>query len=902
MSYLAYPRLHFAGQFQADVSTVNNDPTHFNNATFQPAFHELGHETNGWWNPRGSGAWRFIGCTVRRVVYADGTTCEDPLVDPIVGAPINGAEARVEGKVVDLDSQNQNAAEIWGFRVLVGGGDCGLAGDFKVAAFTDFWPRFASGEPDSFWSAFYQSILDHVSWRNIPRSRFLRELMIQGTAPEQLSIKFVADGIDTDASSPTFTLGRLVGTIGRQLPGEPHHFIPTRALVQSGVPALAPAYAAIENGVLHLDFGNSLPTQCPAGPFVDLGDLYLAAQPSDAPPRLLGRIPYQDPLLPDWYARTAGIVSLPLSAEALQAAESQPLVIASVVQVPQPLAQLPALLGESRDGLFVRADQFVFRFQPGESQTVRFHATRFGRAAARERLTLALDPSLVQQQIIQGTSPGPSALGVPESAVQFTKQITTNAEGTAELTIRASDPGRPRDYIDGQLYCLSYALGDTAPPFGSVPNASQLLNLLVFSGYPIPDRPTWLEHVEPIFRLYANLYPVMRPMVDLSDYASVMGKRAILRRVFAAPITDPNYMPVTRDLSAAKRTTIQRWLEDPKYLAFDSREDLLRALQLAIELEHATIPPYLCALYSIKEGCNVEVAALLRSVVVEEMLHLSLVANLLISLGGHPSLNGPSFIPRYPCSLPGGLRSGLTVRLRRCSLEHIREVFMAIEEPATTLEPEHGAERPGNPRESHRYTIAWFYQQIDEALTLLHQRGEISFGHSDRQVTAWSGPGKLWVVQNLQDAQLALREIKEQGEGRGPLHPGDSIGELAHFYRFSEIVAGRRLVVRGDGFAYDGEVIPFDPEGVWPMVDDPGVVPPPAGSRAAILSASFATTYASLLANLHRAFNGNPELLNQGMGLMYSLSVTARELMRTPSGRDDATTAGPSFLPAGMGS
>ncbi len=29
MSYLGYPRLHFSGRFQADPSTVNNDPAHF---------------------------------------------------------------------------------------------------------------------------------------------------------------------------------------------------------------------------------------------------------------------------------------------------------------------------------------------------------------------------------------------------------------------------------------------------------------------------------------------------------------------------------------------------------------------------------------------------------------------------------------------------------------------------------------------------------------------------------------------------------------------------------------------------------------------------------------------------------------------------------------------------------
>ena len=46
---------------------------------------------------------------------------------------------------------------------------------------------------------------------------------------------------------------------------------------------------------------------------------------------------------------------------------------------------------------------------------------------------------------------------------------------------------------------------------------------------------------------------------------------------------------------------------------------------------------------------------------------------------------------------------------------------------------------------------------------------------------------------------------------------------------------------------------------------------------------------------LHRTCNGEPSYLREAIGLMYSLSLTARELMRTPSGLPDGTTAGPSF-------
>jgi hypothetical protein len=36
MSYLGAPRLHFAGTFQADVSTVNNRVSHFNDPNVPP--------------------------------------------------------------------------------------------------------------------------------------------------------------------------------------------------------------------------------------------------------------------------------------------------------------------------------------------------------------------------------------------------------------------------------------------------------------------------------------------------------------------------------------------------------------------------------------------------------------------------------------------------------------------------------------------------------------------------------------------------------------------------------------------------------------------------------------------------------------------------------------------------
>ena len=119
MSYLNVPRLTFSGQFQADPSTVNNDPTHFNNETFKPEFqnYSTADALNGWWNPDGTGNWRFIGCKITSVTYQDGTSTDNALLDPIIGMSIMDTDARTAGKIVDLDTQQQMVSELWGFVV-----------------------------------------------------------------------------------------------------------------------------------------------------------------------------------------------------------------------------------------------------------------------------------------------------------------------------------------------------------------------------------------------------------------------------------------------------------------------------------------------------------------------------------------------------------------------------------------------------------------------------------------------------------------------------------------------------------------------------------------------------------------------------------------------------------------
>src|SRR4051812_16031301 len=88
-----------------------------------------------------------------------------------------------------------------------------------------------------------------------------------------------------------------------------------------------------------------------------------------------------------------------------------------------------------------------------------------------------------------------------------------------------------------------------------------------------------------------------------------------------------------------------------------NRDELMTALQNAIRLEHSTIPPYLTAYYTLNGGSpSINYArTIIRDVVIEEMLHLTLAANILNAIGGAPRLSDPQFIPTYPGPLPMGI-------------------------------------------------------------------------------------------------------------------------------------------------------------------------------------------------------------------------------------------------------
>src|SRR5690349_15979314 len=78
--------------------------------------------------------------------------------------------------------------------------------------------------------------------------------------------------------------------------------------------------------------------------------------------------------------------------------------------------------------------------------------------------------------------------------------------------------------------------------------------------------------------------------------------------------------------------------------------DLQTHLQNAVRLEFATIPPYLCGQWTIKDQAN-PCAQLIKKIALAEMRHMTIVANCLIATGRRPDITA---VPVYPSYLPDG--------------------------------------------------------------------------------------------------------------------------------------------------------------------------------------------------------------------------------------------------------
>src|SRR5690349_14866822 len=587
MSYLDSPRIHFRGWFQADVSTINNDVRFFQNASFVPDYQQL--DTNGSWNPRGTAVFRILDCSVTGG-FLNGralTTLQD---DSVIGLTLQNAVDRAPGKLVDLDPQQQMVSMIFGMQVRLAGphAEALFAGNFYPAPFINLWKRQQTGpKTDQQLCAYYQSVLDGVVWAENIESNLLNSLKA-ATQDDMLSINFNVSGFGRDPSQPRYTMGHLVGTIGPYLSGEPKQFVLGRQMItfapnwpvpDTNVNSLQ-AKLADDGNSLTADFGNTFPIIDSSGAPTDLGPVQLGVLRTNPQEHittvesselvLLGGVPY---LNETWYTQTAGVQTFDLTGntDAQQLLVGNPLVLVTPTPGSPPPSTYNVLMQESIDGVYVRADTFVYRLNPGETEHVDFYATRFGKALASSVIDLSATEGFMGGSGGGKTispPPRPTAaipdIGTPTDALQYLTSITTDENGhaTLDLTASADGPGNPRGYIAGQLYGIGYQLAEQ--PAGYISNIMNYVSVLVFDKKVVPDKPTWYQDIQPLLTQYGNLYPIMSQyVVDLTKYESVIHRIQILQLAFSLPLRDPNHMPVTRDLGAGDRDTILKWLSSP---------------------------------------------------------------------------------------------------------------------------------------------------------------------------------------------------------------------------------------------------------------------------------------------------------------------------------------------------
>ncbi|TKC19105.1 ferritin-like domain-containing protein [Robertmurraya kyonggiensis] len=320
-----------------------------------------------------------------------------------------------------------------------------------------------------------------------------------------------------------------------------------------------------------------------------------------------------------------------------------------------------------------------------------------------------------------------------------------------------------------------------------------------------------------------------------------------------------------------------------------SIDELKNYLNLALEIELSTIPPYLVSMYTLEPDTNKESLEIIRTVVVEEMLHMLLVANIINAIGGTPVLNNKENIPKYPYEVPIKTKKNelLKINLQSFSREAI-ETFLEIEKNTPLDEI-----RESVPRDEPFNSIAEFYSTILDALIYFNNHiGEGNFfcGDPTKQIHPeyyYNSGGTSIIVTDLESAINAINLIIDQGHREDEssfCHEGPS-----HYQRFFEILNTNSE----DSKSFFGDRITVKWDKVYKIYTNPKHINYKNHEELEKKSKEFNILYSNLLDLIHIAINGKPEVFNECNIIMFSLRNKATELMKIPL--EDNFRAAPTF-------
>lgn len=903
-NYLTYPRLHFYGQFRTKPSTVNNDDYFGGGDTSQSTFASAGSED--WdtfakdrekymqWNPYGDASWNFSNCKITGAYDENNARVND---DTIIGLSINRNVNKNAGKLVDVDSEAQIRSQIWGFNVNINNKDASLTdilqSQFEPSAFqyiTTTRPGPGIGGMAAM-GAFYQSILNNVTNNgNLINSPVLNEIFAN-TNNNQLSIRFYVDGYNPSAQDNNFCMGTVSGTISPYYENSPYSFDYCRFLnTTPSNSAIPPSVMNInvKNNQLLVDYSNVMyksnslysydaVSNNEAGnywTYNDIGDIVVYVYNKDHPEY---ETKYQWTLssseyynadnitsFVDFSQNNACIKSFALNNDEINIVNSNSLRCKTVYNGTSTI-----VAKEDDNGLYVQADKLFARLDADEETSINIIPMKYGKSVSSG--TINIPQAVVNSNYYKATSNAILSLNDGTSSII---DLKSNNQKYGVVNIKApstirSDPNdiktQPRYAynLDSLVYETGYSYQDANGNTYQVAAQTSAQGIstyptiitLVHDKYTIPQTPTWVDDVFPILNFYNNMYPVMHSILNLSNYSSVTAHIDSMKRAFMTPINNAAYMPVTRDLSNAKREMILKWLNFPIYskhfVPFDftpvvNKDDLMGLLQNAIALEHSTIPVYLSALYSIKPSQlltsnNANAFSLnaiynvLKSIVIEEMKHLCLISNLLNAIGGQVNLLNVNNMPSYPTKLPANVQPELTVSLGPLTRDRLLNTYMPIELPSETIlstikgvkkQLEHleqfqlkakniNMQANANinnklnqliisypnlkkvkeaAKTGYSNTIGEYYYMIKESLYQINKKdgSNLFTGDIRKQVTSQEMKG-MFAVYNIDTAMQAINAIVEEGEGSSLSDIYNGEGNLSHFHKFLEMYLGKQI-------------------------------------------------------------------------------------------------------------
>jgi hypothetical protein len=351
-------------------------------------------------------------------------------------------------------------------------------------------------------------------------------------------------------------------------------------------------------------------------------------------------------------------------------------------------------------------------------------------------------------------------------------------------------------------------------------------------------------------------------------------------------------------------------------IVVEHREQLIYLLREAAELEHTILCEYLFAAFTMKQRTDEGLTAAqleavdrwrttILTVAKQEMLHLTLVQNLLTAIGAAPHLSRPN-LPTAAKHFPAGVRIAL-VPFGEAALKHFlfleRPEGVALDDPDAAIAIERArplmADEDIVPAPQEFATVGHLYRAIDVGfawLTATLGADRLFIGpkpaQTSQEVMRWEG---LVAVTDLESAHQAIDVIVEQGEGA----TGD--WREAHFGKFLGIY-DEYLALRTADPAFEptrpvlpGHVRPHRYGDAVPLIDDP---------RTKRVADLFNVVNEIVLLALTRFFAHTDETPEQlkllesvGVGLMFVAVKPIGQLLTTlPFGPSaPGRTAGPTF-------